>query len=101
MKSKFIFKKIDSIFQDICIFFLLCKEIRSGCEEFLKNQLDPQNCLGIKSFGELHNCVNLKNSTQEYIYEHFSQIVQNSEEFYGLKAKELEDLIKSNEIEVF
>jgi hypothetical protein len=56
--------------------------------------------LGIKSFAEIHNCFNLKNATQEYIYEHFTQIVQNSEEFYNLKPKELEDLIKSNEIEV-
>jgi len=79
---------------------LLFKEIRSGCEEFLKNQLDPQNCLGIKLFADLHNCINLKSATQEYIYEHFTQIVQNSDEFYSLKPKELEDLIKSNEIEV-
>lgn len=56
--------------------------------------------MGIKSFAELHNCFNLKNATQEYIYEHFTQIVQNSDEFYNLKPKELEDLIKSNEIEV-
>lgn len=56
--------------------------------------------MGIKCFAEIHNCVNLKNATQEYIYEHFSQIVQNSEEFSNLKPKELEDLIKSDEIEV-
>lgn len=79
---------------------LKLKEIRSGCEDFLKNQLDPQNCLGIKAFAELHNCNNLKNATQEYIYEHFSQIVQNSDEFLNLKCKDMEDLIKSDEIEV-
>lgn len=75
-------------------------DITAGCEEFLKNQLDPQNCLGIKCFAELHNCVNLRNATQNYIYENFSQIVQNSEEFVNLKPQELEDLIKSDEIEV-
>jgi hypothetical protein len=69
----------------ISCYFVYCSEIRSGCEEFLKNQLEPQNCLGIKSFAELHNCFNLKNATQEYIYEHFTQIVQNSDEFYNLK----------------
>ena len=84
----------------ILLFELIKIEIRSGCEEFLKNQLDPQNCLGIRYFAELHNCVNLKNSTQEYIYENFTQIVQNSEEFFNLKPKDLEDLIKSDEIEV-
>ena len=56
--------------------------------------------MGIKLFADLHNCINLKSATQEYIYEHFTQIVQNSDEFYSLKPKELEDLIKSNEIEV-
>jgi kelch-like protein 12 len=79
---------------------LQLNEIQRGCEDFLKNQLDPQNCLGIASFAELHNCLNLKNATQEYIYENFSQIVQTSDEFINLKAKELEDLIRSNEIEV-
>lgn len=79
---------------------LQLNDIRSGCELFLKNQLDPQNCLGIKKFAEIHNCPNLKNSTQEYIYEHFSHIVQNSDEFLQLKPLELEELIRSNEIEV-
>lgn len=62
--------------------------------------MDSHNCLGIKSFAELHDCENLRNATKEYIYEHFSQVVQNSDEFYNLKAKELEELIKSNDIEV-
>ncbi len=79
---------------------LQLNEIRAGCEEYLKNQLDPQNCLGIQSFAEIHHCLALKNATQEFIYEHFSQVVQNSEEFYQLKPKELEELIRSNEIEV-
>ena len=47
-------------------------DIRSGCELFLKNQLEPSNCLGIKKFAEMHNCPTIKNSTQEYIFEHFS-----------------------------
>lgn len=75
-------------------------DIRYGCEDFLKAQLDPQNCLGIRKFSEIHNCINLKNSTQEYIYENFSHIVQNSEEFLHLNSTELEELIRSNEIEV-
>jgi hypothetical protein len=75
-------------------------DIKVGCEEFLQNSLDPHNCLGIRQFAELHSCVNLKNATQDYICEHFSQIVQNSEEFFNLKPKELEELIKSDEIEV-
>lgn len=80
--------------------FLFLVEIKAGCEEFLKSQLDPQNCLGIRQFAELHGCSNLKNATQEYIYEHFSQVVQNNDEFSNLKPKELEDLIKSDEIVV-
>jgi kelch-like protein 12 len=75
-------------------------DIRLGCEDFLKNQLDPQNCLGIKKFAELHNCQSLKVTTDDYINENFCRIVQNSEEFFTLEPKEIEDLIKSNEIEV-
>jgi len=75
-------------------------DIRHGCEMFLKNQLSPHNCLGIKKFAEIHSCHTLKSATQEYIYEHFSHIVQNSEEFLQLRPAELEELIRSNEIEV-
>lgn len=79
---------------------LQLNDILVGCEQFLKNQLDPHNCLGILKFAEIHDCKNLKNATQEYIYEHFSHIVQNSDEFLQLKPYELEELIRSNEIEV-
>ena len=57
------------------------------------------NSLGIKQFAETHGCVELKKAAQEYIYEHFSQVVQN-EEFFNLKLNELEELITLDEIEV-
>ena len=75
-------------------------DIRNGCEDFLRAQLDPHNCLGIRKFAEIHDCINLKGSTQEFIFENFTHIVQNSEEFLHLSATELEELIRSNEIEV-
>ena len=79
---------------------LQLNEIKAGCEDFLKNSLDPHNALGIRQFAELHSCTNLNNACQEYIFEHFSQIVQNSDEFSSMMPKELEELIKSDEIEV-
>ena len=35
------------------------REIQDICCEFLKKQLHPSNCLGIKSFADTHGCAEL------------------------------------------
>jgi hypothetical protein len=78
---------------------LQLSDIQTAGADFLESQLDPTNSLGIKQFADAHGCIQLKKAAQEYVYEHFSQVVQN-EEFLNLKFNELEDLIKLDEIEV-
>ena len=70
-----------------------------ACGEFLQNKIDPTNCLGIKQFAETHGCTSLKKAAQEYLYHNFASVVQN-DEFLQLKANELEEIIRSDEIEV-
>lgn len=41
------------------------------CAEFLKKQLDVSNCLGIKAFADLHNCMELLSTSEEFIKQHF------------------------------
>jgi len=74
-------------------------DIQVACGEFLQNKLDPTNCLGIRQFAETHGCISLKSAAQEYLCENFSTVIQH-EEFLQLKFSELEDICKSDEIEV-
>lgn len=77
----------------------LAEEISAGCEYFLKSQLNWHNCLRIRVLAELYKCIDLRNSTEDFINENLSQI-QNSDEFKNQKPNEIEELIKSIEIEV-
>ena len=74
-------------------------EVRDACCDFLKNQLDPSNCLGIMDFADLHACRELHQDTHVYIQKHFLKVKQ-SNEFMQLKADALGELIASNELGV-
>ena len=34
-------------------------DVRDACCEFLQSQLHPTNCLGIRSFADIHGCIDL------------------------------------------
>lgn len=46
--------------------------VREVCCEFLESQLHPSNCLGIRAFADLHDCLNLLAQSDEYVEQHFS-----------------------------
>ncbi len=35
-------------------------DVRDGCCDFLQSQLHPTNCLGIKTFADIHGCADLR-----------------------------------------
>jgi len=45
--------------------------IKDACVKFLQTQLDPSNCLGIRAFADLHNCLELSTSSEAYIRRNF------------------------------
>lgn len=47
-------------------------DVRDACCDYLQSQLDPSNCLGIRDFADLHGCVELFNTADSYIEQHFS-----------------------------
>jgi len=51
--------------------FLQLDYVKDKCVEFLKRQLHPSNCLGIKAFSDLHNCMELLSSSEAYIKKQF------------------------------
>ena len=43
----------------------------NACAEFLQKQLDASNCIGIRSFADLHNCTELLSSSEALIKKQF------------------------------
>ena len=74
-------------------------EVRVACSDFLKQQLDPSNCLGIRRFADVHSCMDLLAAAHGYTEQHFSEIV-HGEEFLNLPAMQICELISSDQLTV-
>lgn len=73
--------------------------MKQACSEFLEKQLDPSNCLGIRSFAENHHCDLLQQAAELYTFKYFDDVIQH-EEFQSLCFGDVENLVKSDEIQV-
>lgn len=88
---------VQTILPAACL--LQLKEIQDACCEFLKKQLDPSNCLGIKSFADTHACNDLLHTAELYTLHNFQDVME-SEEFLLLAVEQLCDIISSDELNV-
>ncbi|MBN3305814.1 KEAP1 protein, partial [Amia calva] len=70
-----------------------------ACCDFLVQQLDPSNAIGIASFAEQIGCTELHQKAREYIYMNFSQVA-TQEEFFNLSHCQLVTLISRDELNV-
>src|SRR6218665_397068 len=80
-------------------FKTLLAGVKQACSEFLEKQLDPSNCLGICSFAENHSCEILRQAAELYTFKYFDDVIRH-EEFQSLSLKDIENLVKSDEIQV-
>ncbi|GFR64007.1 kelch-like protein diablo [Elysia marginata] len=74
-------------------------EIQDVCCEFLKRQLDPSNCLGIRAFADTHACRDLLRIADKFTQHNFQEVME-SEEFMLLPVNQLVDIICSEELNV-
>jgi len=74
-------------------------EIETASCEFLKDQLDVTNCLGIEAFAALHGCVTLKNIASKVIQENFKEVAFQ-EEFLSLGVDQVVSYISSDQIDI-
>ena len=73
-------------------------EVTKACSQFIKNQIQPDNCLGIKAFAKAQDDTDLISSfTDSYIFQHFAEVVKQ-EEFLELNKEDLIDFIASDKI---
>ncbi|KAL4084271.1 hypothetical protein QTP88_028096 [Uroleucon formosanum] len=70
--------------------------VNGACADFLQKQLDPTNCLGIKSFADLHNCTELLAKSEKFIKEHYLKVVK-SEDFLSLSVEDMFKLVFCND----
>ena len=59
--------------------FLQLVEIQDVCCEFLKRQLDPSNCLGIRAFADTHACRDLLRIADKFTHHNFQEVQRVSE----------------------
>ncbi|PAA93363.1 hypothetical protein BOX15_Mlig032174g1 [Macrostomum lignano] len=78
---------------------LQLQEIQEVCCEFLKRQLDPSNCLGIRAFADTHACRELLKVAERFAQYNFVDVTE-SEEFLLLPVNQLIDMIGSDELNV-
>lgn len=74
-------------------------EVAGACSLFLNKQLHPSNCLGISSFAEVHGCNELALSSQQYVLDHFGEVVQ-CDEYLQLGLDRIRELLCSEYIKV-
>ena len=72
-------------------------EVTEFCSQFIKNQLQPENCLEFKHFAKTHNESDLVSHYDSYILEHFGEIVKQ-EEFLKVNKEDLLFFIASDKI---
>lgn len=74
-------------------------EVQDVCCEFLKRQLDPSNCLGIRAFADTHACRGLLRVANRFTQLNFLEVVE-SEEFLLLPVNQLVDILSLDELNV-
>uniref|UniRef100_A0AAV2JV99 BACK domain-containing protein n=1 Tax=Knipowitschia caucasica TaxID=637954 RepID=A0AAV2JV99_KNICA len=78
---------------------LQLQEVVSICGEFLKDQMDPSNSVGIFQFLEQIACMNMLEFTENYIHVHFLEVCA-TDDFKGLLKDQLVRLLRSEELRI-
>ncbi|XP_060871864.1 kelch-like protein 2 isoform X2 [Metopolophium dirhodum] len=78
---------------------LQLQEVKNACCDFLQAQLCPTNVVGIVALADLHDCTKLLTSSELYMQQHFSDVVEG-EEFLFLSYEQMVKLIASEELTV-
>ena len=78
---------------------MLVQSVKDACCRFLESRLNVSNCLGIQCFAETYACHELWHISSSYIHMNFVHVAE-SEEFMNMSAKNLRNLLPSDDISV-
>nr|DBA17753.1 TPA: hypothetical protein GDO54_016078 [Pyxicephalus adspersus] len=76
---------------------LQLNDVVTLCSDFLKEQIEPANCVGFFQFSEQLACQPLLEFTEGYIHAHFPEVTQG-EEFQNLTKDQLTRILGSEEL---
>ena len=78
---------------------LQVRQVQDICCNFLKQQLDAGNCLGIKNFAEANGCQQLSDIIDNFARRNFPEVASGSE-FLNNSSESIASLISSNDLNV-
>ena len=80
-------------------YYLQVDDVKVACCTFMKKQLHPSNCLGIRAFADAHGCEQLFNIANDYAKDNFSEVCKN-QEFLLLNAEQLNEILQVDDLNV-
>jgi kelch-like protein 10 len=81
--------------------YLCVPDIVQLCCDFLKYNLDPENCIGVMLFASrFYFCSQLESDARCYLLRHFVKVWQQSEELLELPVEELQAIVGADELNV-
>ena len=75
------------------------EKIVGACCDFIENNLDPSNCLGVLTFADTHSCSRLYQAALAFSLERFEEVCQQ-EEFRQLSANQLREYLHHDALHV-
>lgn len=88
---------VEGLLSAACL--LQLDKVIDACCKFLKKQLHPSNCIGIRQFAESQGCLSLFKDSDNYVVEHFIEVVYN-QEFLLLSPDEAAQLFSNDLLDV-
>lgn len=88
---------VESLLASACL--LQVDSVKDACCEFMKSQLHPSNCLGIRAFADAHGCEQLFKIANTYAKDNFKEISKN-QEFFLLNSEQLCEILSSDDLAV-
>lgn len=73
--------------------------VSDACCEFMRRHLGVSNCLGVRTFADMHSCSELRRVADDFARRNFSSVVE-SEEFLRLEVEQVMELLSADELSV-
>ena len=96
-KIKLTIDNVEELLYASC--FLMMHALRKFCEDFLSEELNINNCLGIREIASKYACQTLFSKADRLLQTEFQEVVK-TEEFGLISAQELCSIISKDELEV-